>query len=895
MQDFSLIIPTLNEVANIRPLLERILAMAERSSLQPEIIFVDDDSRDGTCEQIATYSGPLKVRLIRRKGERGLTGAVVAGARAAGCDLVVVMDADASHPPEEIPRLLAPLIAGSHDMVIGSRYIEGGDTPGWPQSRRIASRIASFPASCITGIRDPLAGFFAVRRQHLTAVNRDLNGFKVGLEIIAASADGFRVLELPIIFSDRKQGSSKMNFPILATYLRQLSRLTFYQFNRSAISLLTVMALLAGLFDALCFHLLTNLGFELDLSNIASFLLTAVLYFSLSKLLAPTTAKPVNPLPYSSSCLLLLFLRGGFLSLPPLQTISHLPIFATLFGLCSGLILAPILLLSRRRPGERTLKWPLIGTLLIGYTIVLRLVYMGNIELIQEEAYYWNYAQHLAPGYLDHPPMVALLIHLGTLLFGNTEFGVRSGAFFCWFITAFFSYRLAETIFDRRIGFMVLILVAVLPIFFGVAMVITPDAPLIACWSGALFFLYRAIIDQRKSGWYGAGILLGLGMTSKYTIALLGPSVFLFLIFDKPSRQWLKRREPYLAALLALLIFSPVVWWNFQHDWASFLFQSKGRLEGSARFDTPELLASILILITPTGFLAALAIFKPDSVLHFETGATVTNNRMRRSHAFALTMAILPLSVFILFSLSRQVKLNWTGPIWLALLPFMAHTMLRNRTPRQLFARSWQGTLIVFVLAYGALLHYCALGLPGLNYGNSRDFLLGWDDLASQVNTTIATINLADGRRPLVAGLDHYRLASGLAFYRSKHHDAATSAEIVDETTAGQLFGSKSLMYAYWHPPTLAASKDILVISQSKERLSPERLANHARHLGDIGEFTVTKRGKKAGRYYYRLLTWYSPDPTNNAVASFPSSGTGQHHAAQAATSPNLTEKDTML
>ncbi|SHO53257.1 glycosyltransferase family 39 protein [Desulfopila aestuarii] len=894
MQDFSLIIPTLNEADNIGSLLERISAMTEQSALTPEIIFVDDGSKDGTCEQIAAYSGPLNVRIIQREDERGLTGAVVTGARAANSDLVVVMDADASHPPEEIPRLLAPLITNSYDMVIGSRYIGGGQTPGWPLTRRIASRIASFPASCITGVRDPLAGFFAVRKQYLTAIDHDLSGFKVGLEVIATAADGFRVMEVPIIFADRMQGSSKMNIPILATYLRQLSRLTFGQLNRSAIPLLTTLALLAGLFDAFCFNLATNLGFDLDLSNVSSFLLTAVLYFSLSKLLASNAEKPISLLPYISICMMLLFLRGGFLSLPSLQTI-HLPLFATLFCIFSGLSLVPAILLSRKRKGKDAINWPLLGSLLISYTVVLRLVYMGNIELIQEEAYYWNYAQHLAPGYLDHPPMVALLIHLGTLLFGDTEFGVRSGAFFCWFITAFFSYRLAETIFDRRTGFMVLILVAVLPVFFGVAMVITPDAPLIACWSGALFFLYRALIDQKKNSWYVAGIFLGLGMTSKYTIALLGPAIFLFLLFDKPSRQWLKRREPYLTALLALLIFSPVIWWNFQHDWASFLFQSKGRLEGSARFDLPELLASILVLITPTGFLAVLAVIKPGSLLHHMIGSTIANNRVRRSHAFALTMTLLPLLVFILVSLSRQVKLNWTGPLWLALLPFMAHTMYRSRTPRQLFPSSWQGTLMVFVLVYGALLHYCALGLPGLSYGNSRNFLLGWDDLATQVDTTIAAINQAEGKRPLVAGLDHYRLASGLAFYRSKHHDAVTRDEIVNETTAGQFFGRNSLMYTYWHPPTLAASKDILVISQSKERLSTERLGRHARQLGDIGEFTVTKKGKKAGRYYYRLLTWYSPDTTNDAVGSFSLPGTGKRYTAKAEVSPSLTEKDSML
>lgn len=225
MLKFSLIIPTLNEAENIGPLLDRILTAIVESDLEPEIIFVDDGSSDGTREAIEAYAGPLTVKLIRRDQVRGLTGAVVAGACAAENDFVVVMDSDLSHPPEAIPLLLAPLAADSHDMVIGSRYTKGGRTPDWQLVRRIASHVASFPAWLLTGVHDPLAGFFAVRRQHLTMINRDLNGFKVGLEVLAAKERPCRVAEVPINFQDRRRGTSKMNITILTKYLRQLLRL----------------------------------------------------------------------------------------------------------------------------------------------------------------------------------------------------------------------------------------------------------------------------------------------------------------------------------------------------------------------------------------------------------------------------------------------------------------------------------------------------------------------------------------------------------------------------------------------------------------------------------------------------------------------------------------------
>lgn len=199
----------------------------------------------------------------------------------------------------------------------------------------------------------------------------------------------------------------------------------------------------------------------------------------------------------------------------------------------------------------RSINWKIFGTLIIGYTILLRLIYLGNIELLQEEAYYWNYSRHMAAGYLDHPPVIALLIRLGTQLFGNNEFGVRIGAFMCWFGTSFFTYRLTRSIFNSDTAFRAIILAASLPIFFSVALVNTPDAPLIACWSAALYFFYRALVLQENRAWYWAGISLGIGLASKYTIVFLGPAVLLYMVADSSARKWFFKPQPYLAAILA--------------------------------------------------------------------------------------------------------------------------------------------------------------------------------------------------------------------------------------------------------------------------------------------------------------------------------------------------------
>jgi dolichol-phosphate mannosyltransferase len=873
---FSIIIPTLNEAGNIGPLLQRIEAISRQHRIAPEILFVDDGSSDETRLRIKEYTGILDVRLICRDSERGLTGAVVTGAHNATHDLVLVMDADLSHPPEIITSLIKALEDDEYDMAIGSRYVEGGETPGWPAYRRTASQLASVPARLLTGTQDPLAGFFAVRKERLTAVGKDLSGFKIGLELLAGPRKNLKVKEVPISFHDRSCGASKMNSSILTNYIQQLSRLAAARIFTERTILLSCIALLAGLVDCSLYNLFKNLGYSLEIAHITSFLLaTHAGYFILSLF--------QNGLSYRMSfngyfrfgtvLLLILFLRGGFLALPGMQMDSspRWLMLSLLISTSIGWITAFSISRSEHlRPQTQIINWRLFGTLLIGYTILLRLVYLGDIELIQEEAYYWNYAQHMAPGYLDHPPMVALLIHIGTLLFGNTELGVRIGTFLCWFITAFFAYRLTRTIFNRETAFRALILVAVLPIFFGTALVITPDAPLIACWSAALYFLYRSLVQNHAGSWYGVGLCFGLGLASKYTIVFLGPAIVLYMLLDSSSRKWFIQPQPYLAALLALIVFSPVIWWNYQHDWASFLFQSQGRIEAISEFSTHKLLASILILLTPTGLLAALAVIRPRfRKLDMFTG---NNNTLNRSYLFGLTMVFVPLAIFTLFSITKEVKLNWTGPLWLSILPFMACTMI-NQSPKSawLTTKMWPKTLVALVLCYGALLHYCAIGLPGLAYGNG-DFLFGWDDLAQQVEQEVDEIAAREGERPLVAGMDRYKIASGLAFYRNKNVSGETAGiTLVKETTGSHLFGSSSLMYSYWYPKSQAASKDILVISHKKEWLQPAAFRKHYKKLGDIQEITINKRGKTAGRYYYRLLTSYTPGKNHSLTRVYDS------------------------
>lgn len=204
----AIIIPTLNEAENIAPLLEQIGSTALPIA---EVLFVDDGSNDGTREIIRTYQGEQRVRLLARDdGERGLAGAIIAGAESTTAEFVVVMDADLSHPPDQLCALLGPILAGEADMVIGSRYVSGGATPGWPIWRRLMSRAASAAAYPLTGVHDAMCGFFAVRRARLLQLAGKAIGFKIAFEMVVRGQGNLRVREVPIVFRDRVRGRSKM-------------------------------------------------------------------------------------------------------------------------------------------------------------------------------------------------------------------------------------------------------------------------------------------------------------------------------------------------------------------------------------------------------------------------------------------------------------------------------------------------------------------------------------------------------------------------------------------------------------------------------------------------------------------------------------------------------------
>ncbi len=860
----SVIIPALNERGNLPPLISKILEVLGEYGVRADILVADGGSTDGTQEEVRALEEGSPVRLVEVRSGHGLAGDVLLAAREAKGRVAVVMDADGSHDPEAIPKLIQPVLDGERGMMVGSRYVPGGQTRGWPLSRRLMSRAAAWLAWPWVEVRDPTSGFFAVRRDRLLAVDPRAEGFKIGLEVMLALGEEMRAGESPVSFPDRTLGRSKMSAKQALLYLRRLFSLAGGEVTPANAAKFAVVGLSGLVVDLLVFQVLWSLGFGLSMSHIASFFAATLTNYAFNAgwVFRETTGGRLHGVAYGrflAVAFLALFLRGGLLALchDGLGWPALVSVVAAIFATALVNYLGSVFFVFPKSTSQRSgVRWRTAAVGVIAYMLLLRLFYLGVVDLLPEEAYYWNYAQHPALGYLDHPPMVAWLVTLGTALFGHTEFGVRIAAYTCWLVAAGFSFAFARDLMGKAAALKAVMLMAVLPFFFSAGFIMTPDAPLTACWAGVLFFLERALLGEKRNAWWGVGICLGAGMLSKYTILLLGPAAMLFILLDRRSRRWLRRPEPYAAALLAAVLFMPVVVWNAENNWASFTFQTARRLGMKTQFSPHVLLGAILVLLTPVVAAAAFQVLftkgRPG------TREDPSGEAGARRRLFMAVFTLVPLSVFVLFSLTHEPKLEWTGPLWLAVLPAVAWQMgQEERWPaarlKVFFQRGWMLTFIVMLISLGGLLHYMTMGLPGIPYPRKMALPVAWEEFGQSVEWIKDSLGYPAA---MVVGMDKYFIASEMAFYNRQ--DLPESRQ----TASRNLFGGDALMYDWWSPAREQYGKRLLLLSFKQKDLADPRLAPWLKEGGPVQEQAVEKDGRPVLRFYYRVVRYGAPVPT---------------------------------
>src|ERR1700709_2768202 len=213
--------------------------------------------------------------------------------------------------------------------------------------------------------------------------------------------------------------------------------------------------------------------------------------------------------------------------------------------------------------------------------VALRLVAAAFTPITFDEAYYWMWSKHLAGGYYDHPPGVALVIRLGTMIAGDTELGVRLVSILLALPMSWAVYRAATILFGgRRVAATATVLLNVTLMAAVGTMIVTPDAPLLVASSFVLFFLAKVLESGRGAWWLAVGAAVGVALASKYTALFFGPAILIWLVSVPKLRRWLISPWPYLGGVVALAIFSPVILLNADHHWISFIKQmGRARIE----------------------------------------------------------------------------------------------------------------------------------------------------------------------------------------------------------------------------------------------------------------------------------------------------------------------------
>jgi len=413
-----------------------------------------------------------------------------------------------------------------------------------------------------------------------------------------------------------------------------------------------------------------------------------------------------------------------------------------------------------------------------------RLPWIGWLPLLPDEAYYWDWSRRLDLGYFDHPFLAALVIHATTAIGGATPVGVRAGMVLLGLGVVVMAYRLAALLGGRLAGWIALIAAAACPLYALLSLYAAPDGPLLFLWAATVYAVCRAVMTGQGRYWYVAGAMLGLALLSKYVAILLVPSILLFVALFQ--RGWLRRREPYLAALGALLVFSPNLWWNLRHGWISIRYQlSHGACQGAGSMGERlgaaaiyigtqiGIVGPLLALLLSMGIIIAVIMGLRDRPHPRFRGA------VGASDAGALLLLTCCAVVPSLFFLAVDGLVHWAAPAYFSAIVCLAVVAARlwdraGRRRRTMLVALGAVTALTTAAESGYLLRAVTTNtrLPSF-VGAAVDPTLinpalGWRAVARDVDAVLA--GLAPGeRRSAVVLADSYGTAAELAFYLDGH------------------------------------------------------------------------------------------------------------------------------
>src|ERR1700738_2812582 len=396
----------------------------------------------------------------------------------------------------------------------------------------------------------------------------------------------------------------------------------------------------------------------------------------------------------------------------------------------------------------------------ISALVALRLAAAAWTPLTFDEAYYWMWSKHLAGGYYDHPPMVAAVIRLGTVIAGDTELGVRLVSILLALPMSWAVFRTASILFGgQRVAATAAILLNVTLMAAVGTLIVTPDAPLLVASSFVLFFLAKVLETGRGVWWFAVGAAVGAALLSKYTALFFGPAILIWLVAVPKLRRWLISPWLYLGGAVALAIFAPVIWWNADHHWVSFIKQiGRARIEDFRPTFIAELIPTQIAFATPlVWILGAMGLY---ALLMRKAGALAA--RVLINSTFWTIVAY-----FIWHSLHARVEANWFAPVYpaFAIAAAVAGNLTRwdQRQQRVVdFCLRWAAP--TGILMFAILIVQANTGaLSGYRRDATvRSVGVGWRELAGEIEAVRARVGATCVLAP------DYGTTGWLAFYLPK-------------------------------------------------------------------------------------------------------------------------------
>jgi hypothetical protein len=365
---------------------------------------------------------------------------------------------------------------------------------------------------------------------------------------------------------------------------------------------------------------------------------------------------------------------------------------------------------SPARPDKSAFRQWLAVAALIAALTAMRVIYACLLDLRTDEAYYWTWSKESVLSFLDHPPMIAWFIRLGTAILGDTNFGVRFAGLLAMLVTQLLLADIVRRVTHDVRAVVIAVLMPEAALYYGLLMAkVSPDVALIPFVTAMVWALVRLAESDDARWWLAAGVFAGLSLLSKFTAALLLPAVVAFMLVPSWRARWLRSFYPWAAALIAFALFLPVVIWNMQHDWASFRFQFV-RAAATHEWSLRTLGEFIGLQFGLVGFILLPVVL---------TGVALTAWRgYRRLDAAAIllsTVVIVPFVYFLWKSLSLRVGDTWPMFMWPSGFAATAINlaMLRREGWPESFTRSsfrWARVAIVCGIAFvvGVFLYYVA-------------------------------------------------------------------------------------------------------------------------------------------------------------------------------------------